>query len=226
VNGFSDGVTCLTWLQTIKITTKNSDGKTQFCVGRVVEVDGRGAKVNLLRGNLPTSHIHSVETIGKELPTSAEALRSWVILNALEGIIDLSTHPFLSKMWLNKKVSWATAPKSASKPLLHFPSDRELNTSQKKGVDAILSNEDAHRITMIHGPPGTGKTTVIAAAVTSIMASSDKKKTLWLVAQSNVAVKNIAEKLATEDFVDFKILVSKDFHYDWYVSCQLPFEIE
>jgi hypothetical protein len=182
-------------------------------------VNGRGAKIKLLHGDLPTSRIHSVETIGKELPTGAEALRSWVILNALQGIIDLSTHPFLSRMWYGKKVSWATTPKSGSKPLLHFPSDRELNTSQKKGVDAILSDGNAHRVVMIHGPPGTGKTTVIAAAVTSIMASSDETKTLWLVAQSNVAVKNIAEKLASVDFVDFKVLVSKDFHYDWYVSC-------
>ena len=38
---------------------------------------------------------------------------------------------------------------------------------------------------------------------------------IWLVAQSNVAVKNIAEKLASSDFVEFKILVSKDFHFDW-----------
>ncbi|TFK33236.1 AAA domain-containing protein [Crucibulum laeve] len=48
------------------------------------------------------------------------------------------------------------------------------------------------------------------------MASSDQSRTLWLVAQSNVAVKNIAEKLAKEDFLDFKILVSKDFHFDWH----------
>ncbi|XP_006459086.1 hypothetical protein AGABI2DRAFT_53060, partial [Agaricus bisporus var. bisporus H97] len=38
----------------------------------------------------------------------------------------------------------------------------------------------------------------------------------WLVAQSNVAVKNIAEKLADLEFLDFKLLVSKDFHFDWH----------
>jgi regulator of nonsense transcripts 1 len=65
----------------------------------------------------------------------------------------------------------------------------------------------------------TGKTTVIAAAVTSIMASSTGKETVWLTAQSNVAVKNIAEKLVAVGFMDFKIIVSKDFHYDWYFLC-------
>ena len=39
---------------------------------------------------------------------------------------------------------------------------------------------------------------------------------IWLVAQSNVAVKNIAEKLASTGFEPWKLLVSKDFHFDWY----------
>ncbi|KAK7690912.1 hypothetical protein QCA50_006015 [Cerrena zonata] len=39
---------------------------------------------------------------------------------------------------------------------------------------------------------------------------------MWLMAQSNVAVKNIAEKLAETGFFDFKLLVSLDFHFDWH----------
>ncbi|EIW84341.1 hypothetical protein CONPUDRAFT_120116 [Coniophora puteana RWD-64-598 SS2] len=44
----------------------------------------------------------------------------------------------------------------------------------------------------------------------------DSARTLWIGAQSNVAVKNIAEKLVSLKFHQFKILVSKDFHYDWH----------
>ncbi|KZT63465.1 hypothetical protein DAEQUDRAFT_680352 [Daedalea quercina L-15889] len=39
---------------------------------------------------------------------------------------------------------------------------------------------------------------------------------IWLVAQSNVAVKHIAEKLADIGFLNFKILVSQDFHFEWH----------
>ncbi|KAF9647979.1 hypothetical protein BDM02DRAFT_3097219, partial [Thelephora ganbajun] len=39
---------------------------------------------------------------------------------------------------------------------------------------------------------------------------------VWVIAQSNVAVKNVAEKLAESGFLDFKLLVSKDFHFDWH----------
>ncbi|KZT73690.1 hypothetical protein DAEQUDRAFT_637085, partial [Daedalea quercina L-15889] len=67
------------------------------------------------------------------------------------------------------------------------------------------------------GPPGTGKTTVIAASVLELMSiPKEEGRGIWLVAQSNVAVKNIAEKLADVDFLDFKILVSYDFHFDWH----------
>ncbi|KAI0694619.1 AAA domain-containing protein [Cytidiella melzeri] len=42
------------------------------------------------------------------------------------------------------------------------------------------------------------------------------KHGVWLVAQSNVAVKNMAEKLVEVGFHAFKLLVSHDFHFDWH----------
>ena len=42
-----------------------------------------------------------------------------------------------------------------------------------------------------------------------------RSNTVWVIAQSNVAVKNIAEKLAESEFFDFALLVSEDFHFDW-----------
>lgn len=59
----------------------------------------------------------------------------------------------------------------------------------------------------------SGKTTVIAAFVCSAVAAGASG--LWLVAQSNIAVKNIAEKLADVEFLDWRLLVSKDFHFGW-----------
>ena len=38
---------------------------------------------------------------------------------------------------------------------------------------------------------------------------------IWLMAKSNVAVKNIAEKLVKLEFFKFKLLVSKDFYKEW-----------
>ncbi|KAH9972822.1 P-loop containing nucleoside triphosphate hydrolase protein [Lactifluus volemus] len=69
-------------------------------------------------------------------------------------------------------------------------------------------------ITLVQGPPGTGKTTVIATYV--ISAINAGKRGIWLMSQSNVAVKNIAEKLVKLGFLSFKLIVSQTFHYQWH----------
>jgi len=61
------------------------------------------------------------------------------------------------------------------------------------------------------GPPGTGKTTIIAAAA-EIWSSHGRP--CWIIAQSNVGVKNIAETLAKKK-VNFKLIVSLEFLFEW-----------
>lgn len=104
---------------------------------------------------------------------------------------------------------------ASSAPFVYNPSGT-LNHSQYEAVERILSHADRDRVLLIQGPPGTGKTTVIAASVDSIVRTGHKDRTVWLVAHSNVAVKNIAEKLDKVGFREFKLLVSRDFHYDWH----------
>jgi regulator of nonsense transcripts 1 len=79
----------------------------------------------------------------------------------------------------------------------------------------MLGTTDQHRFVIVQGPPGTGKTSVIGAYV--MMATAAGNGGIWLIAQSNVAVKNIALKLITIGFQNWRILVSKDFHDGWYV---------
>ena len=196
-----------------------ADGSVAMVKGRAQHVEGKTVKLSI-PGGIGKNTIRSLQTIGRESPTSAEILRTHCMLGALQQTIILSTHPFINVIWFSigndkAKAPWKDTPKLLGTPSLFFPGDRKLNASQLKAVQTSLSSENSNRVVLIHGPPGTGKTTVIAATVTSVMSFPDNNRTLWLVAQSNVAVKNIAEKLASVDFVDFKVLVSKDFHFDW-----------
>ena len=200
-----------------------NDGTVKVTRGRTTLVEGKTVVLSIA-GDIRNCKIRSLHTIGRESLTNAEILRTHYMLEALQKTIILSTHPFINVMWEpignNKaKTLWKDTTRLLGTPSFFFPGDRVLNASQLKAVKISLSSKDSDRVILIHGPPGTGKTTVIAATVTSVMSSSYKDRTLWLVAQSNVAVKNIAEKLASVDFVDFKVLVSKDFHFDW----QVPF---
>ncbi|KZT59466.1 hypothetical protein CALCODRAFT_417622, partial [Calocera cornea HHB12733] len=65
------------------------------------------------------------------------------------------------------------------------------------------------------GPPGSGKTRTISAAV---FKWCELKQTAWLTCQSNIGVKNIAESLINNGFTAFKLLVSKEFYSSWHES--------
>jgi ATP-dependent RNA/DNA helicase IGHMBP2 len=68
-------------------------------------------------------------------------------------------------------------------------SNKNLNESQQKAVSAIVSNED---MVIVHGPPGTGKTTTLVEGITQLVKKGEK---VLVSAPSNTAVDNIAKGL-------------------------------
>lgn len=71
-------------------------------------------------------------------------------------------------------------------PLLRFP---WLNSQQEKAVNHVLRAQD---VAIIHGPPGTGKTTTLVEAIYETL---HKENQVLVCAQSNMAVDWISEKL-------------------------------
>ncbi|MDQ2863377.1 MAG: AAA family ATPase, partial [Bacteroidota bacterium] len=65
----------------------------------------------------------------------------------------------------------------------------QLNESQQKAIAAILQNEN---MTVLHGPPGTGKTTTLAEAIVQLVKAGEK---VLVSAPSNTAVDNISKVL-------------------------------
>ena len=66
-----------------------------------------------------------------------------------------------------------------------------LNLSQQAAVNHILSSQD---IALVHGPPGTGKTTTLVEAVIETLRT---ERQVMVCAYNNVAVDGLAEKLLT-----------------------------
>lgn len=66
----------------------------------------------------------------------------------------------------------------------------KLNSSQQSAVNKILA---ANELAVVHGPPGTGKTTTLVEAIKALI-RLDKKQIL-VVAPSNTAVDLLSEKL-------------------------------
>ena len=68
-----------------------------------------------------------------------------------------------------------------------------LNPSQQKAVENILS---AKEVAIVHGPPGTGKTTTLVEAVKALIKEEHQK--ILVVAPSNAAVDLLSDKIAEE----------------------------
>ena len=84
-----------------------------------------------------------------------------------------------------------------SKPATFQPrttpyTNHSLNASQQVAVEKILS---ANELAIVHGPPGTGKTTTLVQAIKALL--QQDRQPILVVAPSNAAVDLLSEKLST-----------------------------
>ncbi|KAI5989422.1 P-loop containing nucleoside triphosphate hydrolase protein [Pisolithus orientalis] len=163
----------------------------------------------------------AITLVGREDPTAAEVKRAQIILFILQGKISTegeSLNPWVHQIYLDPSddFTWPAEWASALSPVKFNPANTSypLNSSQVKAVRRMLDESNDYRATIIQGPPGTGKTTVIAAFVQAAVRAG--RRGIWLIAQSNIAVKNIAEKLAKFGLGNWKLLVSADFFEFWH----------
>jgi AAA domain len=182
--------------------------------GEAITVRGSVSRIGV-EHDLEDRVITSITSIGRVASTCAETKRNHALLRMLQRSLPIFDNHWIRAIWCpSQPVCW---PESFS-PLPDDPAieisehpDAPLNNSQNSAVAAMLSHDTC--ISLVQGPPGTGKTTVVATYVTSAIKAG--KRGIWLVAQSNVAVKAIAEKLAKLGFLSFKLLISRSFYYQW-----------
>lgn len=108
-----------------------------------------------------------------------------------ERITEVTKDRLLSK-YLTRNSSFEKDNKQQS---LIFPFG--CNNSQMEAVEKALS----HSMSVIEGPPGTGKTQTILNIIANVLTQD---KTVLIVSNNNAAVENIKEKLASDKYkLDF-----------------------
>ncbi len=100
-----------------------------------------------------------------------------------DALTQLTNNPFISNIVLNK-----FQVEKTQVPIENFINSK-LNESQRKAVKQAL---ETHPVFLVHGPPGTGKTTTVTEIICQLARHG---KRILATADSNIAVDNLAEKL-------------------------------
>ncbi|KAJ7213060.1 P-loop containing nucleoside triphosphate hydrolase protein [Mycena pura] len=189
----------------------------QEFTGRAEGVQGRVTDIKFDHAAL-TGELAAVRVVGKEELTNSEKARDEFMLRALRGELKITDARFIRLLWFMgpEERGELALPATRGTISTRVPG---LNMSQMRTLNRMTSTMP---IVIVQGecPPGTGKTRTISAAAAEW---EENASPAWIVAQSNVAVKNIAQKLA-ELGITFKIVVSKEFYVEWYEHIYGPIE--
>ncbi|KAJ3184589.1 hypothetical protein HDU87_003990 [Geranomyces variabilis] len=137
-----------------------------------------------------------------------ERLRDLFPSLILHGTLNAAAIPFFHRIFLRR------ADGRKADPVIHDLSLHNLNESQAKAVNVMLRSEKP--VTLIHGPPGTGKTHTITAAVAASLSVEDHHEFYVLTCQTNAATRNLGVTLLKRGVEDFKIVVSDEFYVEWH----------
>ncbi|KAI0644790.1 P-loop containing nucleoside triphosphate hydrolase protein, partial [Trametes meyenii] len=173
---------------------------------RPFAASGRRTQLQVLKGNVRPSEISTITVVGREEATCPEVARDQFFTQLLQGHAVLTEAPFVRLLWFPESKAQKRRSHKAAKAAEFL----ELNHSQRVVSSAMIAHNES--LVIAHGPPGTGKTTTIAAALKYWQA---QKQPVWVIAQSNVGVKNIARSIVKRG-IAFKLLVSKEFHFEWH----------
>ena len=132
-----------------------------------------------------------------------------ILQGHVEKITEVTQERLLSQ-YLTRNGSFDKNNKQQS---LIFPFG--CNNSQMEAVEKSLS----HSMSVIEGPPGTGKTQTILNIIANILTQG---KTVLVVSNNNAAVENIKEKLASDKYkLDFFVAqLGSSNKKTEFVSCQ------
>ena len=163
----------------------NHDPKKDFIEGTITFASGNRLKISLRTDELPDwasdgklgidllfddNSYDEMQAALKQAMTLSEKKEEGRLINILTG---------------------ANAPTfDTDVPLYENP---KLNSTQQAAVNKIVQ---ANELAIVHGPPGTGKTTTLVQAIKTLIKQGEKR--ILVTAPSNTAVDLLSEKLSEE----------------------------
>ncbi len=163
----------------------NHDPNTDRLEGVVGYISGNRIKITLRTDELPDWTSDGKLGIDLLFDNNSYDEMQAALKSAADAVKD-NEEPRLSKI-----LTGAASP--GFKPAVFKYVNPRLNQAQQRAVDQILA---ANELAIVHGPPGTGKTTTLVQAVKALIKQEHQQ--ILVVAPSNTAVDLLSEKLAAE----------------------------
>jgi superfamily I DNA and/or RNA helicase len=162
----------------------NHDAETNKVEGTITFVNGNRLKITLRTDELPDWA--SDGKLGIDLLFDENSYDE--MQNACKLAASLSEKPAEGRL-----IQILTGNKAPSFEISAPVTVPSLNLSQQAAVNKILQAND---LAIVHGPPGTGKTTTLVQAIKAMIKKDNQQ--ILVVAPSNTAVDLLSEKLSDE----------------------------
>jgi ATP-dependent RNA/DNA helicase IGHMBP2 len=160
--------------------------------GMLLSLEGKNGEFRLFAPDFPDW----IEDNGVGIKLAPDTRTTQIMKNVLKDLEKNKRVYQLFEELHDKKKGQETA--NDSMPALTFK-NRQLNQSQQSAVAAIVQNEE---IVIVHGPPGTGKTTTLVEGIVQLIKNGQK---VLVSAPSNTAVDNIAKGLIRQKLVVLRV---------------------
>ena len=154
--------------------------------GILMNLDGKAGEFRLFAPDFP-DWIEDKGVGIKLAPDQRTTTTMKAVLNSLESNKEL----FKLFQQIHGEVTVKNNATETNISTLHFK-NQWLNESQQKAVAAVIQNES---MAIVHGPPGTGKTTTLIEAIVQLVKAGEK---VLVSAPSNTAVDNISKGLIAQ----------------------------
>jgi ATP-dependent RNA/DNA helicase IGHMBP2 len=164
--------------------------------GMLLNLEGKNGEFRLFAPDFPDW----IEDNGVGIKLAPDTRTTQIMKDVLKGLEKNKKVYTLFEELHDTRKQQQTAVNSI--PSLEIPGgyrNRQLNQSQQKAVAAILQNEE---ILIVHGPPGTGKTTTLVEGIWQLVKAGQK---VLVSAPSNTAVDNIAKGLIQQKLVVLRV---------------------
>ena len=154
--------------------------------GILISLEGKVGEFRLFAPDFPDW----IEDSGVGIKLAPDQ-RTTTIMKTVLKDLDKNIHLFGLFEQLHNTQSEPKTPSNIITHSLEFKNKR-LNESQQNAVAAITQNQI---VTIVHGPPGTGKTTTLIEAIIQLIKAGEK---VLVSAPSNTAVDNITKGLLAQ----------------------------